>query len=357
MTAVAPPPVLQSRSLEGIACVVVSMTLFVGQDIMMKSLLALHPVWVLIAARGVMAVLILGPMVAVLGGPHRLWTPLWPLHLARAALFASGFAAFYAAFPFMPLAKISTIFFSAPLMIAAMAALWLGETIGPHRIGALVVGFFGVVVAMNPFGEAFDWIAVLPLFCAASYALSQILARRIGDRETTLTTGLFTVGFSGVLIVPTGWIVAHTLPLGPEFRHLSWDWSIASPGQVASLAALGALGMVAYMLASRAYQIASASLVAPFDYTYLPLAAVAAYLFWGEVPANTTLAGMAMIVAAGLYLGYRELVNRGDSTSALPVAESVVAPGNPVAPLSIMAEMPDAADAAGAAMDSGRPAG
>ncbi len=330
------------------------MTLFVGQDIMMKSLLALHPVWVLIAARGIMAVLVLGPIVAFLGGSHRLLTPLWPLHLARAALFASGFAAFYAAFPFMPLAKISTIFFSAPLMIAVMAALWLGETIGPHRIGALLVGFAGVVVAMNPFGEAFDWIALLPLFCAASYALSQILARRIGDRETTLTTGLYTVGLSGLLIVPAGWIVAHALPLGPEFGHLGWHWEIGTAGGFANLAALGALGMVAYMLASRAYQITSASLVAPFDYTYLPLAVLAAYLVWGEVPAGTTLAGMAMIVAAGLYLGYRELANRGDRTSPLPVAEAAIAPGNPVAPLSMMAEMPDAG---GAPMDRDRPAG
>ena len=331
----------QARALEGVGCVILGMAFFVVQDGMMKSLLQTYPIWMLIFARGVMAVLILGPAIVILGGPHRLLSPLWPLHLARAALFASGFSLFYAAFPFMGLAEVSTIFFAAPLMIAVLASVWLGEKIGPHRIGALVVGFGGIVIALNPGSDAIQWVAILPLLCAATYAVSQILARRIGDRDTTLTTAFYTVVFSGLLIVPTGWTVNQVVSFGPEFAHLRWDWPGLSAGEALRLATLGCVGLAGYALLSRAYQITSASLVAPFDYSYLPMATLMAYFVWGEVPGRNTLIGMGLIVASGLYLGYRELKSSRGRIEPLPVAEAVIAPGNPTAPMSLGPEHQD----------------
>lgn len=333
---------LQSRALEGIGCVLLGMAFFVAQDGLMKSLLLLYPIWMLIFVRGVVTVLVLMPAILYLGRPHRLLSPLWPLHLARAALFASGFTLFYAAFPFMGLAEVSTIFFSAPLMIALLASFWLGEKIGPHRIAALVVGFAGVIIAMNPGGETFQWVAVLPLVCAATYAVSQILARKIGDRDTTLTTALYTVVLAGILIVPAGWIVNQLVPFGPEFSHLQWNWPAVSFSDGLWLALLGSVGLIGFALLSRAYQITSASLVAPFDYAYLPMATIMAYLIWDEVPGVNTLVGMVLIIASGLYLGYRELKSsRRSRIEPRPVAESVVAPGNPTAPMSLGPDVPD----------------
>lgn len=330
----APAP---SRAVQGILCIEAAMLLFVAQDALMKGLLVTYPVWPLLVARSVVAVLVLVPLIACLGGPHRLRTPLWPLHMARAFLFAVGFSMFYAAFPFMGLAEVSTIFFSAPLMTALMAALFLGERIGVHRAAALVVGFAGVVIAMNPFGGQFSWAAVLPLLCAVTYAASQIIARRIGERESTLTVGLYTLSFSGVMIVPIGFLVAQILPMVPETAHLRWGLPEGFWSDLPRLAGFGAIGMVAYMLASRAYQVAPASLVAPFDYTYLPFAAVLGYLVWAEVPTTATLTGMVLIIASGLYIGWRELraARRGD---AIPVtAETTFAPGSPLPP-----QMPEA---------------
>ena len=335
---------VQPRAVEGIGCIVLGMSFFVVQDGMMKSLLSVYPIWMLIAARGVMAIAVLGPVIAYLGAPYRLLSPLWPLHLLRAALFASGFSFFYAAFPFMGLAEISTIFFSAPLITALLAAFWLGERIGPHRIGALIVGFIGVIIAMNPTSSAFQWVALFPLICAATYALSQIIARWIGDRETTLTTGLYTIVFSSILVAPAGWIVNQVFTIGPEFHHLRWAWPGLSGMEALRLAVLGAVGMVGYMLLSRAYQIASASLIAPFDYSYLPLATLMAYFVWDEIPSRSTLYGMGLIIASGLYLGYRELRNTRQQIEPLPVAEAVVAPGNPIAPMSLGAEIDEIKD-------------
>jgi len=308
----------------------IGMLFFVAQDAMMKSMLGVYPIWTLIFARAVMSVLVLLPLILLLGGPHRLLTPLWPLHLARAALFTGGFSLFYAAFPFMGLAEVTTIFFASPLITALMAAFWLKETIGPHRMGALAVGFAGVLIAMNPASDSFTWIAILPLLCAVTYAASQIIARKIGDRESTLTVGLYTLGFSGLMILPMGWGFNQVVTVTPEFAHLGWSLPYAPPRDLPTLALLGLLGMAGYLLLSRAYQVANASLVAPFDYTYLPFATLMAYLVWNEVPGLNTLFGMALIVAGGLYLGYRELRAHRDTDQPAPVAETLFVPGSPL---------------------------
>ncbi len=338
-TGLARPRDSRSRALEGILCIEAGMLFFVVQDGMMKALLGDFPVWMLICARALVALLLLTPIILWAGRPRRLFTPLWPWHLARAALFTSGFALFYTAFPFMGLAEVTTIFFAAPLITALLAALCLGERIGAHRIAALMVGFAGVVIAMNPGGGSFGWIAVLPLLCAATYAASQIIVRRIGEAETTLTIGLYTIGFSGLLILPLGWAVNQLFEIGPQlhddFRHLRWDWWLVSAGEAARLALLGAVGTLAFLLLSRAYQVTSASLIAPFDFTYLPFATVMAYLVWDETPGVTTLLGMGLIIGSGLYIGQRELRAARRSEEPAPTAEAAFTPGNPVAPLSI----------------------
>ena len=334
------PPI--SCTLQGIACVLAGMVLFVGQDLLMKDMLAHYPVWMLIFVRSIVALLTLLPLVLWLGAPHRIFTPFWPWYLTRAMLFASGFAMFYTAFPFMGLAEVTTLFFSAPLMTAMLAALFLQEKIGLHRAAALLVGFAGVVIAMNPTGDSLGWIAVLPVFCALTYAISQTIVRKIGEQDTSLTIGLYTISLSGVLIVPIGFAVSQMVVITPELNHLRMDWPVPKAEGVAMLALLGSIGTVAYTLVSRAYQIASASVIAPLDYSYLPLAASFGYLFWGEVPPFSTLFGMVLIVSSGMYTAYRELrVNRTDADNP-PIAQTVFTPGGPAV---VLVDALDALDA------------
>lgn len=331
MTSLQTTATAPSRSLEGIACVVIGMLLFVGQDGMMKFMLEIFPIWVLMAVRGLIALVVLTSLILWLGAPHRLFTPLWRLHVMRGVLLGFGFSLFYAAFPFMNLAEVSTIFFSAPLMIGLLSVVMLGETIGRHRVAALVIGFIGVLIAMNPQIDNFRWATIMPLICAFSYALAQILARRIGERETTLTTGLYTLVFSSIVVLPAGWLLNQFVDFGPEMVHLGWHFPTLDGQLLLFVVLLGINGSIGFLLLSRAYQVANASLVAPFDYTYLPFATLMAYFVWSEVPTTNTLIGMTLIIACGLYLGYREIRNAKSENDPLPVAEAFVAPGNPVA--------------------------
>jgi len=323
MTAIADSTGL--RFSEGMTCLIVGMFFFVGQDAMMKWLLGDYSVWMLIGVRALVSVSILVPLIAYLGGPHRLITPLWHLHLIRATLFALGFSLFYTAFPFMGLAEVTTIFFSAPLITALFAALFLRESIGFLRGAALIIGFVGVLIAMKPGGETFTWVATLPLFCAVSYAASQIVARKIGDRESTLTVGLYTLAPSAPIVALVGWGLNQLVDIEPEFSHLRFAFPMPDTEGAIWLIGIGVTGMIGYLLNSRAYQVAPASLMAPFDYSYLPIAAVLGFVLWGEVPPWNTLAGMTLIVGSGVFIGYREIVTarRAKAVHIAPTAPFV----------------------------------
>ena len=312
---------------QGIACMLIGMWLFVGQDVLMKELLGAQPLWMLISARALVSAIILIPLIIWLKG--RLYTALWPIHLARAFLFTTGFTMFYTAFPFMGLAEVSTIFFSAPLFTALLAVVFLKERLGIHRVAAVFVGFVGVLIAMAPDAGQFRWVAVLPLICAVFYAASMILTRRVGDGESSLTMGLWTIGFSGLLIWPLGYVVNVALSISPDFHHLRFDFVMPQAWQWLQLAVLGLVGMGGYILLNRAYQVANASLIAPFDYSYLPFATLMAWLLWSEVPSSQTIIGMSLIVSAGLYLGIRELRASRKSEKSAPVGETVFTTGTP----------------------------
>jgi drug/metabolite transporter (DMT)-like permease len=322
-TSVAPA----SRTAQGIAAIMLGMTLFVFQDAMMKSLLGDFSIWPLLLVRAVVCSLVMVPLILYLGPPHRILSPLWPLHVTRALLFAFGFSLFYAAFPFMTLAAVTTIFFAAPLITAVLASVFLKERIGIHRISALVLGFVGVIIAMKPGADSFQWISVLPLICAFSYATSQMLARRIGDRDTAMVAGAYTIILAGLIVLPIGWLLNLLFDIGAQAAHLRWSWDAFTLGMLPWLALLGALGMVGWTLLSRAYQIADVGAVAPFEYAYLPMAATLGYVAFDEVPAWNTLAGMALIIVSGIYIAYREIVNARHSI--MPTAEASFAPGNP----------------------------
>ena len=156
-----------------------------------------------------------------------------------------------------------------------------------------------------------------------------------------MTTGLLTIAFAGVFIVPMGYVVNMVLEIRPDFQHLRWDWQLPAWDRLHLLILLGSIGMVGYMLLSRAYQIAPASLIAPFDYTYLPFATAMAYLVWAEVPAVNTLLGMALIVGGGIYLGYREVIAARRLIEPAPTAEAMFVPGSPAGALAHLADTAD----------------
>jgi S-adenosylmethionine uptake transporter len=243
------------------------------------------------------------------GGLQLLRTRRPALHFLRGLLIVIANMAFFLALATMPLAEATALFFVNPLFIMLLSMPVLGERIGLRRWSAILAGLVGVLVMLRPGFGVVSWATLLPLVAALAYASMQMLTRRLGviDKASTLA---FYIQLTFVLISGAiGLAVGHgrfdqgqsaTL----EFLLRAWTWpTLADAGLMALCGCLVAAG--GYLL-SQAYRISEASVVAPFEYTSLPLALFWGLLLWGDLPDAPAILGIAMIVGSGLFVLYRE---------------------------------------------------
>ena len=295
----------------GIACVVGAVAIFVLQDAVIKWLSGDYPLHEIVLARAASAVAVTLFMMRLEGGARLLRTRRLGLHLARSGLLVFANCAFFMALAAMAIAEATALFFIAPLIITALSALVLGETVGPRRWAAVCVGLAGVVVMMRPGGGVLQVAAVLPIVAAAAYALMQIITRRLGSTERASTIALYTqAGF-----------VAASLAFGlvagdgrfdpgddPSLSFLLRAWTVPSVQDALVFVGIGIGNGVGGYLMSQAYRVTRPSAIAPFEYVALPMSVMWGVLFFGHWPDAIVYAGMTLICGSGLYVLHREAV-------------------------------------------------
>jgi drug/metabolite transporter (DMT)-like permease len=210
----------------------------------------------------------------------------------RAGLGLISMIAFFYCFRLMPLADVFGIAFSAPIFVTALSVPMLGEKVGIRRWSAVVVGFVGVLIMLRPDTGVFASASSIALFATALYALGQIFVRDLTKTETTACIVFY-------VTLTTTTVSALALP---------FIWVTPSWRDAPLLAAVGILGGMAQLAFTRAFRLAPAAVVSPFDYTGLLYAGVIGYYIWGDIPTVTFLVGAAIVMASGLYILYRETV-------------------------------------------------
>jgi drug/metabolite transporter (DMT)-like permease len=202
----------------------------------------------------------------------------------------------------MPLADATALMFVSPLMLTALAVPLLGEHVGLHRWSAVVIGFLGVLVIVRPGAGAMQWVALLPLLTAFLYALYQIATRVLSRTTPPL------VSFAYMVIVGT---IGSSLALPFVWRAPdALGWML--------MAASGLLHGLAHYLVTRAFALAPAAVLAPFNYAQLIGATAFGYFVFHDLPDRWTIIGALVIVAAGLYVAYRERRLRTTNAAAMP---------------------------------------
>lgn len=206
------------------------------------------------------------------------------LHFLAGVMTVVSTLCLFAALSFLPLAFATSLSFTAPLFAAVMAIVILKERVNAARWITIAVGFAGVLIILRPGVAPISPVSMLPLGFAIAYAFWFILMKRLGSTEQKTTTTFYQTVWAALLL---------TLVALPEWQWPSWDATWRS-------AAMGGLGTAAIFLVAWAFDLAEASLIAPFDYIRLPLIALIAYLAFGEVPDIFTVLGALVIVGATL---------------------------------------------------------
>ncbi|PRX37389.1 EamA-like transporter family protein [Meinhardsimonia xiamenensis] len=246
------------------------------------------------------------PLIALAARLARLrLRPLAPAAVALRSLLLSGAMLFYfGALAFMPVAEAAAGLFTAPIFVVVISAFAFGVRPGWRRIGAIVLGFSGVLLVLRPELGGGSAARFMPLAAALLYALSAIVTRRLCHRESTpaLLAGFFAAMAAwGALGCGLLALLAPPVPEGPA-GFLLRAWGPTDAGLLLRIAGLALGAVIGVGLITRAYLLAETSLVAGLEYSMLVFAAFWGWLLWGQVPGLLEAAGMTLILCSGALL-------------------------------------------------------
>jgi drug/metabolite transporter (DMT)-like permease len=220
--------------------------------------------------------------------------------LLRGVISATGMFANFGSLARIPIADVTAIGFASPLITVALAALILKERVRVYRWTAVIVGFSGVIVMLLPHLDIGRYAAaataastlgsLLALCSAFTNAAAQIQTRRLVRTEKTASI----VFYFSLVCALAG---AATLPFA---------WYTPSALELAEFVVLGMLGGIGHILLTQSYRYATASVIAPFDYSTMIWALLLGYWFFGEVPTALVLLGAGIVIASGLFVIWRE---------------------------------------------------
>jgi drug/metabolite transporter (DMT)-like permease len=209
----------------------------------------------------------------------------------------------------LPLADVEAIRFSAPLMITFLSVVMLGEKVGPRRWLALIVGFIGVLFIVKPGSATFNLGSIFILISVLFYALTVMLTRKLQTNDSSATMAYYSslvYLVAALVLAPLPVIVGEMPDAHLSIAFLIRAWSIPTLLDWIIMSGLGLVWAGWMYFMSRAYSVAQASVIAPFEYVSLPINVMWGFVIWQETPTLMTVAGAFLTLSSGLYILYRE---------------------------------------------------
>jgi drug/metabolite transporter (DMT)-like permease len=278
----------RSARLAGIALMLLGVFMFSFGDALGKYLVSTYAVGQLLWLRACAALLVLSPLI----WRHRrefLAMERPKLQAIRVVLSTLEVAAFFLATVYLPLADVTTYYLACPIFVTALSALVLREQVGWRRWSAILIGFCGVLIALRPSAQTISWPAMIALGGSLSFSLLLLITRSLrATPDIVMATSQFVGTFLlGALMSPFGWVTPGA-------------------GSLALFAAAGCISVTALVCVNRSLKLAPASVVVPYQYSMIIWAVMFGITVFGDVPQPATIAGAAIIIAAGLYIFLRE---------------------------------------------------
>jgi len=281
------------RILLGIGLMLASVALFSLNDALGKWLVGTYSLGEILLIRSLSALALLAPFLWREGIAVWRDAPRPGLQLLRPMISTTEVACFFWSVRYLPLADVITFYLAAPIYVTVLARVFLKEQVGWRRFAAVLVGFAGVLIALKPSAATLTWPALIALTGSLLYAVLLTLTRVLRNSSNTMLVAsqIMTTAAFGFVTAPFGWI---TPPLG-EF---------------ALMVMFGGCAMAALACLNRSLLLAPASVVVPFQYTMIVWGVVLGIVVFGDEPRLNVLAGAAIIIAAGLFIFWRETRQR-----------------------------------------------
>ncbi|MDU8927413.1 DMT family transporter [Alisedimentitalea sp. MJ-SS2] len=246
-------------------------------------------------------------LASMMGAGH-LRAHSWPKVIARGGLLATGMVFYFGALAYVSLGEALAGLFTAPMFILLISVTFLGQRIGIWRVLAVGVGFAGVLMVLQPGGDGFKWMMILPVIGAVFYAVGNIVTRMWCADESTLVMLAATFGMQaliGLVAMVVIAVVGIEAGVGADgFLARGWIWP-PNPEIWPYLGAQVLGSLIGVFCLIRAYQIGEASYVTVFEYSIMVFGPCFAFVIYGHSLGWLQLVGIGMIVLAGSIIALR----------------------------------------------------
>tara|TARA_B100001079_G_scaffold266984_1_gene274982 strand:+ start:257 stop:1207 length:951 start_codon:yes stop_codon:yes gene_type:complete len=299
----------KNNNPRGIILILISMLVFSVQDGIMKHIFSFVSLYEVYLVRTVVSVILILFYLKLTNKPIVFKTQYPLLTFIRVILFFFGFSSFYVSLTVLPLGFATALFFVTPFLITIFAHFFLKEEIGIRRWSAVVVGFIGVYITLNPDFNNFNYLSLLPILCAFCYSLSMIIIKKTSDKDSVYTQ-TFTFYFGAIIFSTIFYFLIgdgqYNTSDHPASQFIFREWFVDLESSILFMVATGLTATVAFLLLFTAYSIASPAVVSPFEYSILLWSPLIGWIYFNEIPSLNTVIGIIIIVSSGIYIFMRE---------------------------------------------------
>ena len=294
---------------KGILFILTGMALFSIQDSLIKYIFEDTALYELYFGRTLTALILLALYLKITSQKLVMKTYYPLLTTVRVICFFFGFSFFYISLTYMSLAMANALFFSSPFFISILAIVFLGEKVGIRRWLAIIVGFLGVYIVLNPNFENFDYTKLAPVACALFYAISMTITKITSNKDSVYSQMFHlyigAIGISIIFFIFTGKGQFNTFS-DPTLQFILREWFTNPTYSWPFIIIMGLVASLSFYFVFSAYSIASPSVVSLFEYSLIIWAIIIGYLLFNDIPTVRTFIGVALIIGAGVYIYIRE---------------------------------------------------
>jgi drug/metabolite transporter (DMT)-like permease len=298
-----------NKNLLGIGFLLLAMLIGSLQSVAVKWIGGNYSVLEIVTFRSLVALPITILFFRLEGGKGLPTTRQPKLQYVRGIFLFLSYTTFMMGLAALPLASVEAIRFSGPLMITILSVVMLSEKVELQRWLALLVGFAGILLIVQPGSTNFNEGSLFVLISVLFYALTVIFTRKMNATDSSATMAYFSslvYLIAAFIFSPLAAAVGEIPNAHPSVAFLFHPWTMPTPLDLFIMSGLGLVWALWAYFMTRAYSTAQASVIAPFEYASLPISIMWGFLLWHEVPTLMTLAGAALTLASGMYLLVRD---------------------------------------------------
>lgn len=274
------------KHLLGVVCLALAMFVFVSVNAYVKTMEKSYPIVEVVFFRNFFAIIPCMIVLACQRNLQHLKVSNWPIHFLRAVFGVISLCCLFESIFLLPLAEATVFMFTASIFVVALAFPMLGEKIGLPRLGAVAIGFIGVLIISSPTQNIFNWGAFFGLASAFIEAVIMVHNRKLSTINHPLAITFYYLVFASVIsccFLPFFWIMPT-----------SYDFLV--------LVALGLGGGVGQYLVAVAYACAPAGLLSPILYSSMIWSLLYGVLLFQEVPSMALIIGGGLILLANIFV-------------------------------------------------------